>query len=94
MNAVSSLLISKLHSGIQSFICGSCSATCLRAEEPGVTAHLRVSNSSVSAVAGALERTGTETGHKDAGDTWSMVSVEPVVRLVMKNSGLVNLVLL
>lgn len=91
---VSSLLTAKLHSGIQSLICASCSAMWLHTEEPGVTAHLQVSNSSVSAVAGALGRTAAERGHEDAGDTWSMVSVEPVIRLVVKNLGLVNLVLL
>lgn len=44
----------------------------------------------------ALGRAGVQAGHETTGDAWSTVSVsaEPLIRLVMKNLGLVNLVLL
>lgn len=43
----------------------------------------------------ALGRAWAQAGHDTTGDTWSAVSVsaEPPIRLVMKNLGLVNLVL-
>lgn len=75
---------------------GSHCAAWLHAEEQGATARLQVSNSTRALSARALGRAGAGAGHEAVGDAWNTVSVsaEPVIRPVMENAGLVNLVLL